>query len=221
MSTRLLYGIMQGYKKSQDDYRKIQSARHKKKQDDELYDIKKKGMKLDLEAKVRTGEMEQVIADQVMTEFKVKDKAHKANSEADDLSINKSLAKTRSEGEKLGRFGQHVANSIGKYQAQQEQPLEASYDKGFKLTRPKAKKRTINPVDKALGSLQAGEYTNRAEAEAEASETLGINWKDVPGAIEIIDNKVGKEKYSIGEIKDIDGKGKWKYLGKDNWEEAK
>ncbi len=225
-----MYGVFKGFRESQERYRDIQTAKGKKKQDDEMFDIKKKTLNLELEAKTRAGEMEEIIADQYRSQFKADEKIYKAQSEKKDMMLNQASAKERERGEAIQRTGKQIMGSIMK------QKYETGYTskKGF-YHEPvdDEEDNKIQPYQKALGELQSGgtrtgimgemdDFEDRKEAEKHASNKLGYNWKKrFPQAVEILDKAWGKSKYSLGEVKEVTGKGKWKYLGKDKWEQVR
>jgi len=198
MGTRLLYGIMQGYRKSQQNYENIHNARAKKKQADELYDIESKAAKLDLEAKVRTGQMEQIIADQVLSQLKDKDSAHKATSKVETNMQNQALYKEKGEMENAKRNFRNTAMSIMKQS-------KAAYttQKGFHLKEVTDEDRKVPAHRKALGVLRSGqqrigmmgalnEFKTRKEAEKYASNKLGYDWEQrFPEAVGILDKNWG------------------------------
>jgi len=54
----------------------------------------------------------------------------------------------------------------------------------------------------------------------EAYEKKGINVDEILEALDVKKSQIKEKKFKEGNIYDVSGRGKWKYLGKDKWEQA-
>ena len=218
-----LIGIMRGVQKSQANYQKIKAARDTKRQKDEDFEFKKKIYKLKidkLKSETSDDPMLKMLEEQIGDQFK----AYDAQSKVEDNQIGNAERQEKERGETLKRTGARVAGSLMK---QQQRQLDWSYNTGsraFTIKPQKDAKATdvkATPKEKLLGLLQTGDFIDREEAEAKAAQSGGINWKQkFPEAVKILDKRYDGG-YSLGEIKDVPGKGKWEYTGDNRWKKVK
>ena len=211
-----MLGIARGIRKSQERARDIKAAKHDQDQKDKEFDQDSKLANLKIDKLERMGEFDKLTADIMRErqkgtkkEYGLKAEAINSQTAAAEATVNQELK----QGAKAMKF------------MARQPDYEASYStgSGFKL-KPREtvvkKKRKLDTYDKALGELQSNEYSSRREAEAEASRLIGSKWRDDPEAVKIVDSQFPGGKYKLGEIRDVTGKGKWKYLGDNNWEQA-
>lgn len=211
-----MVGLMKGLKDSQDRYTKIQAARQ------DLAD-KKKMMELrNKEFDLRVEEMEhkRKITPQVQSLIDLRNQQKKV--EEQKLEMMENFQGLFSDNEKAK--GAEIAATLQNLNAEGiYTSIRMPYGPGsiyMKQQGTGTQKRTVSTLDKALGQLNAGEFEDREEAERFAEESLGLNWdKKFPEAVQLIDKKFEGE-YKVGEIKDVTGKGRYKYIGDNKWKKV-
>ncbi len=107
---RVMSGLLQGFKKSQDRLRDIKAARDTKRRNDELFELKKKNINSQIEYRKKENPGDPAISqieEAILDQFKLRD----AKSKVEDNQIEGALNKTQKGMEAIKRTGQKVMRS--------------------------------------------------------------------------------------------------------------
>jgi len=219
-NARVMLGIMKGIEKTQADIQKIKAARDTQRQKEEEFALKKKMYKLRVdELKLKSGPdpMLEAFISQEDDKIKVQEGQFKVD--------NNNIGNAEREAKKELTYNQKVARNAAFLMKLRENNTVRYNSKSRSLSISPSKdaksKTSISTIDKALGRLFTEDYIDREDAEQDAIKLFGPDWKQkAPKAVEILDQRF-KGEYSLGEIKEFKGKGKYEYLGKDKWKKAK
>lgn len=232
------------YEDSKDKETKILAAQQKQTLETDKLNLEKKKLKLKREEFEAKGTIDPVTA----AIFGLEEEKQKVQEKEIDLSKLQSTEAGGIEQEKQYKLTKEAEQIKKKMQTRQQMQqilnnpnYNATYSapvgKGGarisvrqKANQAKASTK-VSSSDKVLGNLEMGgvydesidgvsRFKNKEEAIEYAQGNLGYGWqKKFPEAKTMID-KMFKGSYEVGEIKTVTGKGKYKYIGEDQWQKV-
>lgn len=202
-------GILGGLRQASLDRQKITATRDKRRREDELYDLKSKKLKLQMDELIAEGKADPAMVHFVLEKEKEQATARKAQGKVYDSESDQGLFDANQRQEELMSLGKKAlyAEAIKYMKASS---INASGGITYKPKDEAEKKdRKVTSADKALGVLStggevdsAGEITpfeGREVAMAYANSELGHGWqKKFPEAMGLIEKNFPSK--STGEI---------------------
>jgi len=237
-NVNMMAAVMNGFQKSQDRMMAIKAAKDDRRMKDELFDLEKKKMNLDIQEKEIKGEGNKMLWDLFRLQQKEKTKIYDATSLLQDHAITQEESKVKQGVNALLNVAKkEVAN---KTTPSEEAPLDWSYNtnSGSFSIHPKKQAKEDTEVTKLMGILDKkqdmdkdGNITdiNRDQAEMMATKTLGYNWQSkfpqvnelinkryVPSGVERLKNP-DQFGFRIGQERQVPNKGRYQYVGENKW----